>query len=178
MGVTDFFLWISFGISFGTSFGISFESLFFTGRIHLSYPFHFRPAEPDQRPGRTRADPSPLPEPAAASNAATQPCKPSQDAQGQRREAQLRSFRLNFEPSGTEPPFCSRRGAGYLRLSRPQFFFISLSLSRCVAYLCDFIWKISLFVNPNPVTSELSFGLIPFVLRSHRKLVCTSIVGG
>jgi hypothetical protein len=49
-----------------------------------------------------------------------------------------------FEPSGIEPPFCSRRGAGYLRLSRSQFFrreITYLFLFYCLFSLCrELVW--------------------------------------
>jgi hypothetical protein len=84
---------------------------------------------------------------------------------------------------GTESPFCSCRG--YLHLSRPQQFFgreitslllfycLSLLVSRILSYMCNLnpnLFFIILFVNPTPVTLELRFDSIPFVLRSHRSL--------
>jgi hypothetical protein len=96
----------------------------------------------------------------------------------------------HIAPTGTEPPFCSCRVSP---LSRPQPFFgkeiTSLLLFYCLSLLCRVFYLVCvcnlefkpffltiLFVNPTPVTLELRFNSIPFVLRSHR--ACTSIVGG
>jgi hypothetical protein len=113
-----------------------------------------------------------------------------QDAEGRRRRLRSDRSRIsNIAPTGTEPPFCSCRvspsleAAAVFRQGDNVPSFALPSLSSCVAYfvlcvcvICIQTFFIILFVNPTPVTLELRFDSIPFVLRSHR--ACTSIVGG